>query len=435
VALLYLDPDLLVPAQRHHHFYPDQDLYPDSFGYTDANQFADAHVYDAANQHAHHDADPGFEYTLANWHAIADHNQHAGPTLSISLAAMRRLNRYFWIITFSLILLGCAPAAISLPIMVAQRQPTLQATYILAPPDSTPTPTPFQPLSPTSAYQPTSIPPTPEATPQPTPTITVPAEFPEAQALEQLPSQINVLLLGSDKRPYGGGVRTDTIILVTLNKDLGRVNLTSFPRDLWVTIPGWGTDRINTAWTHGGYNMLAATFKHNFGVTIDHYALIQFSDFKTIIDSLGGLTVHVAQPVSDYRAGYWTTIPAGEVHMDADTVLWYVRTRKTTNDIARNRRQQEVLQAIFEKLLSMNAIKRAPEFYSVYRQGVKTDIGLVDVLAWLPLVAKIAETRDIHQYALTYNHVYDWITPGGAMVLVPNPEAVMRVIRKSQNIP
>ena len=67
--------------------------------------------------------------------------------------------------------------------------------------------------------------------------------------------------------------------------------------------------------------------------------------------------------------------------MDADTVLWYVRTRKTTNDIARNRRQQEVLQAIFEKLLSLNALRRAPEFYDLYRESVKTDIELVDVVA------------------------------------------------------
>jgi LCP family protein required for cell wall assembly len=427
---------------------PDSDLYSypvclanpnpdvDSHPYQDAREFADALLYDAADQHSDLDSAPAYPDPSAEQHPDADHNQHTGPTLPLPIVAMRRLNRLLWIVSFSLILLGCMmPAAMSLPMAVSQRQPSLQATYVLAPPDSTPTPTPFQPLEPTSIYMPTSMPQTPEPTPQPTPTITVPAEFPEAQALEQLPSQINVLLLGSDKRPYGGGFRTDTIILVTLNKDLGRVNITSFPRDLWVTIPGWGTDRINTAWTHGGYNMLAATFKHNFGVTIDHYALIQFSDFKTIIDSLGGLNVQVAQPVSDYRAGYWVTIPAGEVHMDADTVLWYVRTRKTTNDIARNRRQQEVLQAIFEKLLSLNAIKRAPEFYSVYRQGVKTDVGLVDVLAWLPLVAKIAETRDIHQYALTYNHVYDWITPGGAMVLVPNPDAVMRVIRKSQNIP
>jgi anionic cell wall polymer biosynthesis LytR-Cps2A-Psr (LCP) family protein len=121
--------------------------------------------------------------------------------------------------------------------------------------------------------------------------------------------------------------------------------------------------------------------------------------------------------------------------MDADMVLWYVRSRKTTNDIARNRRQQEVLQALFGKLLSLNAIRRAPEFYVIYHDSVKTDIGLGDVLTWLPLAAKIAETREINQYYITYKQVTDWITPEGAMVLVPNQQALMNVIRKSQNMP
>jgi polyisoprenyl-teichoic acid--peptidoglycan teichoic acid transferase len=241
-------------------------------------------------------------------------------------------------------------------------------------------------------------------------------------------------LLGSDRRKYGGGTRTDTIILVTINSELELVNITSFPRDLWVTIPGRGQDRINTAWTYGGKELLKQTFKHNFGVTVDRFVLVEFSSFKKIIDQLGGLTVIASQPLSDYRAGVWVSIPKGEVQMDADTVLWYARSRKTSNDLARNRRQQEILTALFHKLMSLNAIKRAPEFYDLYREGVKTDISLIDILAWLPMVSKIADTSNIYQYYINYNHVYDWVTPGGAMVLVPNQEAIMNVVRKSQNL-
>jgi hypothetical protein len=65
---------------------------------------------------------------------------------------------------------------------------------------------------------------------------------------------------------------------------------------------------------------------------------------------------------------------------------------------------------------------------------VKTDIKLLDVLRWLPFAAKVLETRDIHPYYITYKQVYDWITPEGAMVLVPQKEALMQVIRKSQNL-
>jgi LCP family protein required for cell wall assembly len=335
---------------------------------------------------------------------------------------------------------GNAPAAAA-PFAIAANP-----TYVLAPPDATPTPTPFQPLPPTPAIVPGSGEPTPAllltetlvpGSPTPTPTlaITLPPEgFPQETALQELPSQLNVMLLGADRRPWDKSFRTDTLILVTLNFNLGTVNILSFPRDLYVTIPGFGMGRINTAWTYGGYNLFKETMQHNFGIKIDYFVLVEFSSFKKIVDGFGGLTINVQEPVSDYRAGYWVNIPKGEVKMDADTVLWYVRTRKTTNDIARNRRQQEVLQAIFEKLLSLNALRRAPEFYDLYRETVKTDIDMVDVLKWLPFAAKIAETRAIKQYYLTYNHVSDYITPEGAMVLVPNQKAVMQIIRKSQNL-
>jgi anionic cell wall polymer biosynthesis LytR-Cps2A-Psr (LCP) family protein len=162
--------------------------------------------------------------------------------------------------------------------------------------------------------------------------------------------------------------------------------------------------------------------------------LVDFGAFKKIIDSLGGLNVNVAEPVSDYKYGYWVTIKKGPQHMDADTVLWYVRTRKTTNDIARNRRQQEVLQALLDKFVSIDAVRRAPELWDLYDNSIKTDIKLIDVLKWLPFAAKIIETREIHPYYITYKQVYDWITPEGAMVLVPNRDALMKVIRNSQNL-
>lgn len=355
------------------------------------------------------------------------------------------------------LLVGCATPVLAsanlfstsanVPVSVAQQVMAARPTYVLAPPNATPTPTPFQPLPPTPAgvvggVQPgqaevlteTPVPVQPVITATPTLVITLPPELPQEAALQELPSQLNVMLLGADRRPWDKSFRTDTLMLVTLNFDLGTVNILSFPRDLYVTIPGFGMGRINTAWTYGGYNLFKETMQHNFGVKIDYFVLVEFSSFKKIIDGFGGLTVNVQEPVSDYRAGYWVNIPKGEVKMDADTVLWYVRTRKTTNDIARNRRQQEVLQAIFEKLLSLNALRRAPEFYDYYRETVKTDIELVDVLKWLPFAAKIAETRAIKQYYLTYNHVSDYITPEGAMVLVPNQKAVMQVIRKSQNL-
>jgi anionic cell wall polymer biosynthesis LytR-Cps2A-Psr (LCP) family protein len=117
--------------------------------------------------------------------------------------------------------------------------------------------------------------------------------------------------------------------------------------------------------------------------------------------------------------------------MNADMVLWYVRSRKTSNDFARNRRQQEILQALAEKLISMNAIRRAPELYAAYKESVTTDLTLIDMLTFLPLAAKLTDTSNIHQHFIGPKQVNNWITPGGAMVLLPVQDEIMRVIRKA----
>jgi LCP family protein required for cell wall assembly len=325
--------------------------------------------------------------------------------------------------------LGNAPVA-----ALYQPGSTAETVLIQASLDATPTPTPFQPVPPTAVYYPTDMPtavPTETPTPMPTPFPIDPAA--PVGALELAPDQMNILLLGSDQRPWDSHFRTDTIILLTLNPSKGSVSLTSFPRDLYLTIPGYGTDRINTAWGKGGFKALAGTFEYNFGVRPEHYVLINFQSFKQVIDSLGGLDVNVAIAVSDYRNGYYFTIPAGMTKMDADTVLWYVRTRKTTNDFHRGRRQQEVLIAAFEKIVSMNALKRIPEFYAIYKDNVSTDLGLTNLVPLFPLAAQLTDTSRIRHYFVGPGQVSNWITPGGGMVLLPDRAAIMNTIRKALN--
>ena len=257
------------------------------------------------------------------------------------------------------------------------------------------------------------------------------------EQIEQLPGITNILLLGTDQRPWQKGkkYRTDTIILATLNKEAGTLTLTSFPRDLFIDIPGRGQDRINTAYVYGGIDLVLQTFKQNFGIKPDHYVIINFFNFKQFVDGLGGLDVNVSQAVSDYRNGYWTTIPKGVVNMDADTVLWYVRSRKTTNDFARNKRQQEVLQAIMEEVLTLQNIARVPELYDAYKGMVTTDMGLGDILPILPMIPKIANPDNVNHLFIGPKQVSDWITPAGAMVLLPDMAAIRKIIRKSQNLP
>ncbi len=300
--------------------------------------------------------------------------------------------------------------------------------------DSTTTPTPFQPLPPTPVILPTGLPtstPAPTNTPPPEPPIAL-STLPVVE-IENVPNQTNWLLLGSDRRQGDTGYRTDTIILLTLNSKSGTAAMTSFPRDLWVYIPGYGEERINTAFYRGGFKMLAATMQHNFGVKPTGYVLIDFSDFKQLIDGLGGLDVDVTTELTAKKQGQgYVTIKKGVNHMNADKVLWYVRSRKTTNDFARNRRQQEVIMAIINKFLSMDALSKAPELYKTYKKSVVTDQSFDELIRFLPLAVTLAtDLSRVKHYYISPGDVYDWVTPGGAMVLVPQKEACQAVVRKA----
>jgi LCP family protein required for cell wall assembly len=204
-----------------------------------------------------------------------------------------------------------------------------------------PSPTPFQPLAPTPTYIPTLFPtptnPPPTLAPtqgvisgetrtwadHPGPTVWPDIEIPAPVGLLAQPAgQVNILLLGSDQRPNTGGFRTDTMILLTINPEQGTASMTAFPRDLYVYIPGWTVQRLNTAHQFGGFESTALTFEYNFGVRPDHYVLVNLWSFESAIDSLGGIDVDVAMTLTDHRDGYgYYTVSAGNVHMDRETAM------------------------------------------------------------------------------------------------------------------
>jgi LCP family protein required for cell wall assembly len=362
---------------------------------------------------------------------------------------MPLIKRYL-IALLTLLLPACTLPGISMVAAPAAPVTSEPVSLVTAPADATATPTPFQPLAPTPTYLPThaatllptEIPAT--ATPFPDeisdfpgpsepPSLPIP---PPVGRLRQPEGQVNIVLLGSDQRPEDGGFRTDTILLLTLNPKEGTASLTSFPRDLFVYIPGWTMQRINTAHAHGGFETTAMTFEYNLGVRPDHFVMINFGSFMAIIDSLGGIDVQVAVPLTDQREGPgYTTIPAGLNHMDGETALWYVRSRYTSNDFDRTRRQQEVIQAVFERLLSLDAITRAPELYQIYLENVTTDLKFGDIAPLVPLGARLTDMEKIHHYYIGPGEVSGWVTPTGAQVLLPNQEAVLAVMRQALSSP
>lgn len=310
--------------------------------------------------------------------------------------------------------------------------PVSKVILVTPDPHATATPTPFQPVAPTPTFSPT---------PKPT---RVPTKTPSGQAYNpsspvnpgQRPAgQVNIMILGSDYRPNRGS-RTDVIMALSVNKKSGRVTLTSFPRDLYVHIPGLGMERINVAQEFGGFSTLVGTFEYNFGVTPDFYVMTNFNGFKGIIDTLGGVDVKVAQYLSDVcslpqaRNGRCSVSP-GTVNMNGATALWYVRSRYSSSDFDRTRRAQEVIIAVFKKIMSLDAVHRMPEIYKQFKSSVETNLGLDDIVSLIPIGSKVISNPSIiERYAIGPAETSNYVVPGtGAWVLLPNSYAVSRIIQ------
>jgi polyisoprenyl-teichoic acid--peptidoglycan teichoic acid transferase len=365
-----------------------------------------------------------------------------------------------------ILLVSCSlPAQVNIdipdPIAAVSRSLLVQAG-----PGATPTATPFLPLPPTPTYIPTSFPtPVPTLTPTSTPTPEVVAGLPDYPGIPNLiyktwedypgptiwpdinlpgpvgllpqpPGQVNIMLLGSDERRNEGGFRTDTMLLVTINTVDQTVNITSFPRDLYVYIPGWTVQRMNTAHARGGFSTLALTMEYNFGVRPDYFVMVNFWSFKDVVDQLGGIDVQVAVGLTDHRDDYGQySVPAGTVHMDGETALWYVRSRYTSSDFERTQRQQEVVKAILAKLLSLDAITKAPQLYEIYRNNVTTNLTIEDITPLLTTAAHLTDTERIQQYFIGRQQVTAWRNTQGSQVLIPNREGVVEVMRRALNSP
>jgi LCP family protein required for cell wall assembly len=237
---------------------------------------------------------------------------------------------------------------------------------------------------------------------------------------------VNIVVLGSDTRPGFGGSRTDTIMIISLDTENNRVKMISIPRDLYVYIPGWKVNRINTADQFGGPEVVSMTILYNLGLEVHHWVRISFDGFITAVNTLGGIDIEVPQTVVDECDEVMVRFPAGMNHMDGYTALCYARVRKASDDFARTKRQQQVVRAIFDKILSIGGITKVPQLYSQFRDLVESDMDLLDILPLIPLATRIAaDTSSIEGYTIDRTMVTSWRVPSsGAYVLLPNREAI-----------
>lgn len=255
---------------------------------------------------------------------------------------------------------------------------------------------------------------------------------------------INIMLLGSDEELTDDNfIRTDTMIVVSLNVDTGTVSMMSLPRDLFVYIPHGQMGRLNTAfgigealsWDPGrGFGLLRQTIFYNLGINVHFYARVNFSGFETIIDQLGGVDIAVD---CAYRDWYPTgsgeyrrrTLPVGLHSFDGFDALWYARTRKNTDDFDRGRRQQLLLRAMWRKARSEGVVAAIPRLWSEVTDVVETDLPFDMLLRLLPHLLNL-DLADVENITFKkHYHTSEWITPDGAEVQLPIKDPVAALMQ------
>jgi LCP family protein required for cell wall assembly len=261
--------------------------------------------------------------------------------------------------------------------------------------------------------------------------------------------RVNVLLLGIDEREHEEGPwRTDTMMVLTLDPVTMSAGMLSIPRDLWVTIAGYGEyNRINMAhfygdaWGYpgGGPALARDTVTLNLGIPIHFYVRANFAAFETFVDEIGGIDIYIPETIDDpyypddnthgYAPFY---IEAGQQHLDGKTALKYARTRITFGgDFDRGQRQQVVILAVRDRVVRLDQlprlITRAPTLINTLGDAVRTNMSL-DQIVQLARLASEIDPGQIVSAVLDFHYTTAQETPDGSQVLVLNRES-MRGLR------
>jgi polyisoprenyl-teichoic acid--peptidoglycan teichoic acid transferase len=201
---------------------------------------------------------------------------------------------------------------------------------------------------------------------------------------EPSPSAMNLLVIGSDRRSNDAslGARSDTLMIVHVDPDENYLSVLSLPRDLRVTIPGYGKGKLNTAFAMGGPALAIKTIEQTTGVDIGHYLEIGFDAFAAVVDSLGGVYLDVDKRYlnTDYNYELINLYPGYQLLNGANS-LDYVRFRHDNNmDFGRMERQQRFLSALREQAMGWDLPFKLPSLISALFSDVTTDVDANEIL-------------------------------------------------------
>jgi len=251
----------------------------------------------------------------------------------------------------------------------------------------------------------------------------------DAQAVAAVPSKAlitNILLLGVDGK-FSAGARTDTMLLLSIDRSHRKLKLTSFLRDTLVRLPGGGQDRLNTAYGQGGAPATMRAIAENFNLRVDHYVLLNYTTFENVIDALGGADVPIEEKEIEFlcrttRLGRQIGRESmraqmaqnGAVHLNGVQALIYCRIRKLDDDLHRAQRQRRLLESVMQKC------KADPRLWLKLAQSVlpeiETDMNQL-TLATLAMGAPLCLGYAVAQHQVPASGTWVYATVNGASVI------------------
>lgn len=202
---------------------------------------------------------------------------------------------------------------------------------------------------------------------------------------------INILLIGQDRREGQGRQRSDAMILCTINTGTDTLTMTSFLRDVYVKIPGYGNNKINASYQIGGMELLDACLEENFGIQVDANVEVDFNGFMELIDMMGGVNIELTADEAGYlnRRGNWDitgndgwTLKSGVNTMSGSQALAYSRIRELGMDFERTERQRKVLTALIGKVQDQN-LKQINDLVFKVAELITTDMSNSEITGYV----------------------------------------------------
>ena len=245
---------------------------------------------------------------------------------------------------------------------------------------------------------------------------------------EQIVSEntVHILLIGEDARPGESRGRSDTMLLCSVNIGEKKLTVTSFMRDMYVSIPGYTPHKLNAAFAWGGMQLLEETIGFHFGIEIDGCFAVDFEAFQWIVDELGGVEITLTAQEAQYLG-----LREGINRLNGQTALTYARIRSIGDgDFDRTQRQRNVIQALIAQCRDMTVGEMHILLEKVLPR-VRTNLEKTQVLQYsleiLPLLTEGVDTEKICiPSAGTYR--YAWVN--GMSVLLPDLEANRQILRQ-----